>query len=170
MKYLKFTYVDAKTGISVASEPSLNGTIFPKIEGITFAWARESNYPTLVPEFFGTCPNTSFTQVDGVLGIFVEADFNSMLADEMRARAEKALESSRMSRLEFMGLFSDSELIGIYSAAKSSPAIEVWLDKLKLADSVALGDSRVQSGLNGLVEAGLLTSTRVDQIKKGVPL
>ena len=167
MKYLKFTYVDAVTGISVATEPALNGTKFPLVDGLEFAWARESAYPTLVPEFFGTCPDSSFTQVEGVLGIFVEADVNSMFADEMRARAEKALEASRMTRLEFMSLFTEAELIAIYGAAKLSPAIEVWLDKLKLADSVALGDARVQSGLNGLVEAGLLTATRVDQIKKG---
>lgn len=86
MQYLKFTYVDALTGISIATEPALNGTKFPDVPGIEFAWARESAYPTPTPEFFGTCPDASPTQVDGVLGVFVESDWEQMRLDEMRAR------------------------------------------------------------------------------------
>ena len=54
MKHLKFTYVDAITGVSVAAEPALNGTKFPAVPGLAFVWARESAYPTPVPEFFGS--------------------------------------------------------------------------------------------------------------------
>lgn len=86
MKYLKFTYVDAVTGVSVASEPARNGPVFPPIIGLEFAWARESAYPTTVPEFFGICPDASDTQIDGVLGLFVESDWEQMRIDEMNAR------------------------------------------------------------------------------------
>lgn len=86
MKYLKFTYVDATTGVSVAAEPAMHGTKFPPVPDLAFVWARESAYPTPVPEFFGTCPDASPTQVDGVLGVFVESDWDQMQADEMRAR------------------------------------------------------------------------------------
>lgn len=86
MKYLKFTYVDAKTGISIASEPAANGPVFPDVAGLTFEWARESQYPTDVPEFFGTCPDKSATQVDGVLGVYSQDDYDTMRADETRAR------------------------------------------------------------------------------------
>jgi hypothetical protein len=87
MKYIKFTYVDAVTGVSVAAEPAMNGTKFPEVPGLQFVWARESAYPTEVPEFFGTCPDDSPTQADGVLGVFVGVDFASMQADEMNARS-----------------------------------------------------------------------------------
>ena len=86
MKHLKFTYVDAITGVSVAAEPAMNGTKFPAVPGLAFAWARESQYPAPVPEFFGTCPDASPTQVDGVLGVFSQSDWEQMQADEMRAR------------------------------------------------------------------------------------
>ena len=86
MKYLKFTYVDAVTGISIASEPAANGPVFPPVTGLEFVWARESRYPTDVPEFFGTCPDGSDTQVDGVLGVYLQADWETMRDDEMRAR------------------------------------------------------------------------------------
>lgn len=86
MKFLKFTYVDAMTGISIASEPAANGPVFPPVAGLEYAWARESRYPTDVPEFFGTCPDSSDTQIDGVLGVFSEGDWESMRADEMAAR------------------------------------------------------------------------------------
>ena len=44
MKYLKFTYVDAVTGISIASHPAANGPVFPPVAGLEFAWARESRF------------------------------------------------------------------------------------------------------------------------------
>lgn len=52
MKHIKFTYVDAITGISVAKQPAANGPV-PPVAGLEFAWARRA-YPTDVPEFFGT--------------------------------------------------------------------------------------------------------------------
>jgi len=97
MKHLKFTYVDATTGVSVAAEPAMNGTKFPAVPGLAFAWARESAYPTPVPEFFGTCPDASPTQVDGVLGVFSQSDWDQMQADEMRARPDP--ESKRIAAL-----------------------------------------------------------------------
>lgn len=87
MKHIKFTYVDAVTGMPVSAEPAMNGTKFPDVPGLEFAWARESAYPTPAPEFFGTCPDDSSTQVDGVLGVFVESDWEQMRLDEMRARS-----------------------------------------------------------------------------------
>lgn len=86
MQYLKFTYVDAVTGISIASEPAANGPVFPPVVGLEFAWARTSRYPTDVPEFFGACPDDAATQVDGVLGVYSQADWEQMREDEMRAR------------------------------------------------------------------------------------
>ena len=86
MKHIKFTYVDALTGISIASHPAANGPVFPPVGGLEFAWARESRYPTDVPEFFGTCPDESDTQIDGVLGVYSQADWETMRADEMAAR------------------------------------------------------------------------------------
>ena len=86
MKYIKFTYVDAITSISVAKQPATNGPVFPNVDGLEFAWARESRYPTDVPEFFGTCPDDADTQVDGVLGVYLQVDWETMRADEMWAR------------------------------------------------------------------------------------
>lgn len=102
MKHLKFTYVDAVTGVSVAAEPALNGTKFPPVPGLAFAWARESAYPTPVPEFFGTCPDASHTQVDGVLGVFCESDWLQMQADEMNRRPSDRdrAKAERQSKVE----------------------------------------------------------------------
>ena len=86
MKYIKFTYVDSRTGISVASHPAENGPAFPAVDGLTFEWARESAYPTPVPEFFGTCTDSAFTMIDGVLDVLSQADYGNLRADELRAR------------------------------------------------------------------------------------
>ena len=114
MQYLKFTYVDAVTGISIASEPAANGPVFPPVAGLEFAWARESRYPTDVPEFFGTCPNDADTQIDGVLGVYVQADWEQMREDEMRARNPVPKQvTMRQARLELLkrGLLDDVEAV-----------------------------------------------------------
>jgi hypothetical protein len=103
MKYLKFTYVDLLTGISVAKTPAMNGTKFPDVAGLTFVWAQESAYPTPIPSFFGTCPDTADTNVEGVLAVLNEADYVNFLADEMRARDKtpKAV-TMRQARLQLL--------------------------------------------------------------------
>ena len=114
MKYLKFTYVDAVTGISIASEPAANGPVFPPVAGLEFAWARESQYPTDVPEFFGTCPDDSNVQIDGVLGVYVQADWETMRADEMWARNPVPQQvTMRQARLALLnaGLLDNVEVV-----------------------------------------------------------
>ena len=86
MKYIQYTYVDAVTGISIAAQPAANGPAHPEVNGLEFVWARESAYPTNVPEFFGTCPDSSDIDIDGVTGEFIETDWLQMQADEMNAR------------------------------------------------------------------------------------
>lgn len=67
MKNIKFTYVDSVTQISVEKEPSKNGPQFPKIKGIKYSFARESQYPTQVPHFIGTCDNDADLSIDGFI-------------------------------------------------------------------------------------------------------
>ena len=114
MKYIKFTYVDAVTGISITSEPAQNGPVFPPVAGLEFSWARESHYPTDMPEFFGTCPDDSDTQVDGVLGGYVQQDWETMREDEMRARNPVPQQvTMRQARLALLsaGLLDDVEMV-----------------------------------------------------------
>ena len=114
MQHIKFTYVDAVTGISVAKQPTTNGPVFPTVGGLEFAWARESQYPTDVPEFFGTCPEDADTQVDGVLGVYSQADWETMREDEMRARDPVPQQvTMRQARLALLsaGLLDDVEMV-----------------------------------------------------------
>ena len=129
MKYIKFTYVDTITGISVASQPAFNGAKFPDVPALEFVWARESRYPTDVPEFFGTCPDASPTQVDGVLGVFVQADWEQMRADEMAARSPVPQQvTMRKARLALLGagLLSsiDAAIAALPSPQKEEAQIE----------------------------------------------
>ncbi|WP_243433611.1 hypothetical protein, partial [Pseudomonas sp. 78_B] len=106
--------VDAVTGISVAKQPATNGPVFPDIPGLEYHWARESRYPTDVPEFFGTCSDDADTQVDGVLGVYLQADWETMRDDEMRARNPVPQHvTMRQARLALLnaGLLDDVEAV-----------------------------------------------------------
>lgn len=93
MKYLKFTYVDAVTGIPVTAAPAANGPTFPAVPGIEFAWARESQYPTPIPEFFGTCPDETNATAPGVLAEMTQQEWEAARTDEMSIRAQRLMQS-----------------------------------------------------------------------------
>ena len=147
MKYIKFTYVDAVTGISIAKQPATNGPVFPNVEGLTFHWARESRYPTDVPEFFGTCPDDSDTQVDGVLGVDLQVDWETMREDEMRARGPQTQFEKDQSRYTKRAAVKD-ELLA-YMAADNMSRVRsgVWT----VADLTSLLDDPAVVAANSLM-------------------
>lgn len=112
MKYITFTYVDAATGAPVTDAPASNGPAFPSVIGLEFAWARESRYPTETPEFFGTCPDDADIAVPGVLRELSVEDFESMRADEMRARIPQSV-TMRQARLALLnaGFLDDVDAV-----------------------------------------------------------
>ena len=86
----------------------------------------------------------------------------------MQADGVQVAPSRELSRLEFMDLFTEKELAGIYQAAKSNALIEVWLDKLKVTESIDLSNPRVQKNIDALVAAQLISPERAEQIKAGI--
>jgi len=76
----------------------------------------------------------------------------------------------RVTKLEYMNRFTDTELATIYSAAKVSVLVEVWLAKFNAATpeadgtSVDLDDPRTVSGLHALEDGGLIGTGRAAEI------
>ena len=79
----------------------------------------------------------------------------------------------RLTKLEFLGLLTDEEYVGILMAAKQSVQIEAWIEKMKLATpeadgtSVDLDDPRTQGGVQALEVVGLLAAGRAEVILNG---
>jgi hypothetical protein len=69
-----------------------------------------------------------------------------------------------LTKLAYMNRFTDTELAGIYTAAKSVVQIEVWLDKFKLAEEINLDDPSTIAGVQALEAAGLLIAGRAAEI------
>lgn len=69
-----------------------------------------------------------------------------------------------LSKLEFMNRLTDAEMAGIYTAAKSSVAVEIWLEKFKLATEINLDDPAVMAGLQAMEAAGLIAAGRAAEI------
>lgn len=112
MKYLQYTYVDAVTGISTETEPAKNGPAMPAVDGLVFQWARESQYPTLTPGFFGTCPDDSFDMIDGVKQVLSQEDYEQMWRDEMSVRSVKTV-SMAQARQQLL-------VLGVYDQVNSA--------------------------------------------------
>jgi len=69
-----------------------------------------------------------------------------------------------LTKLNYMNRFTDAELAGIYTAAKSVIQVEVWLEKFKAATDVDLDDPRTQGGVHALEAAGLIGEGRANEI------
>ncbi len=107
--------------------------------------------------------------VDLFPGLSDEEVMEKLEAERVKNTEGQPVAASRtLSRLEFMDLFTEEELAGIYTAAKSNALIEVWLDKLKVTDAVDLGNARVQKNIDALVAAQLISPERAEQIKAGI--
>lgn len=71
---------------------------------------------------------------------------------------------STLSKLDYMGRFTDVELATIYSAAKTAVQIEVWLEKFKLSSDIDLKDPRTIAGVQALEAVGVLAPGRAVEI------
>lgn len=76
----------------------------------------------------------------------------------------KEVVNNMLTRLEFMNLFTDSELAAIYTSAKNNVSMEIFLDKLKLAENVDLDNPSVLATLDALETSGVLTTARKEAI------
>jgi len=69
-----------------------------------------------------------------------------------------------ITKLAFMNRFTMEELAAIYTAAKTEVMVEVFMDRLKLAEYVDVTDPQTRAGLQALAASGLLTEARVQEI------
>jgi len=112
-------------------------------------------------------PETAYLKADNVT-----VSAKALTAAEQKARKAGAggkLPSPPrppITKLEFMSLFTDAELAGIFTAAKSNVAMEVWVEKLKAATQVHLDNPATIAGVKALEAATLLKAGRAAVILK----
>lgn len=87
------------------------------------------------------------------------------IAEQQAAQAQSTEPSSRvLTKLQFLNRFTNEELAAVYTAAKTNVLVEVFLDKLKLAQEINLDDPQTVGGLQALAAAGLLSEARVQEV------
>lgn len=88
-----------------------------------------------------------------------------LVAEEVATQEPTSL--GQISKLAYMERFSDAELAAIYGAAKVSLAVEVWMEKFKLAEFIDLADPRTLAGLQALESNGLIGTGRALEVLHG---
>jgi len=66
--------------------------------------------------------------------------------------------------LEFIERFAEAEQLAIKAASRTNDALDLWFDKLRAAQVVVADDPRTVAGMKALVDAGLITAARRDEI------
>ena len=88
----------------------------------------------------------------------------ALIAVEQAAQVEASPPQKVITKLAFMNRFTMEELAAIYTAAKTEVMVEVFLDKLKIAEEVNLAEAQTIGGLQALAASGLLTEARVQEV------
>ncbi|MBM3273243.1 hypothetical protein FJY94_08415 [Candidatus Kaiserbacteria bacterium] len=98
--------------------------------------------------------------IDRFPGKSDEAVLAVILAEQAAQLPAAPVPQKVITQLAFMNRFTLEELAAIYTAAKTDVMVEVFLDKLKLAEAVNLNDAQTIAGLQILAASGLLTEAR----------
>lgn len=95
---IKFTYVDAITGVSMIDAPCANGPVLPHVPGIAIEFGNESEWPCDVPIFYGHCTAGSDPTSPGVIDVLTQEIFDNSRSAEMGRRAEIATAAIQAAR------------------------------------------------------------------------
>lgn len=90
----------------------------------------------------------------------------ALIASEQAAQVEASPPQKVITKLQFLNRFTNEELAAVYTAAKTNVLIEVFMDKLKLAQEVNLDDPQTVGGLQALAAARLLSEARAQEVLK----
>lgn len=84
--FIRYTYVDHVTKKPVTIEPAKSGPAAPELPGLIFGFALESQYPTDVPMFYGTCKDGTPIDTPGILEVLTQDQYNAARTAEMTTR------------------------------------------------------------------------------------
>jgi hypothetical protein len=121
-------------------------------EAVIAGRQTDSSPPAHGPKTVGQ-PFPNWTGVEWVMAVYAEPP------------APVPVPTQRiLTKLEYMNRFTDAELAGIYTAAKTVVAVEIWLEKFKLASEINLDDPITIAGLQAMEAATLLATGRSQEI------
>lgn len=69
-----------------------------------------------------------------------------------------------LTSLQFMDRFTETEQLAIVAVTMASPQVKLWYDKMIAATEIVLADPRLTYGLQSLVDGGLISQARMDEI------
>lgn len=69
-----------------------------------------------------------------------------------------------ISKVAFRFRLTDTEYVGILSAAKTDVEVAAWLETFNMSVTIDLDSQRTKDGVQNLVSKNLLTETRADEI------
>ena len=95
--YIIVTHVDSLTKLPVDIAPLSNGPAFPDVKGLELDWWNQSEWPTDMPLFYGTCDDDAVLDVPGVIGAISEEDFLAKRESERDSFAKQEAERELQS-------------------------------------------------------------------------
>lgn len=70
----------------------------------------------------------------------------------------------QFTALEMLDLFTEAEQLAVVNATMTNAAVKLWYDRMIAATYITYQDPRTEGGLQALVDSGLLTQVRKDEI------
>lgn len=123
--YVAFTNVDDKTGVPVNEQPCTTAPSLPKVNGLVYDFALESQYPTPIPTLYGTVPEEAGLDWPGFIAVYTEDEYDAAKITEMETRVHLAKVSATQRVLQS---FNEdvARLVGFRSPAETTATTVLW--------------------------------------------
>lgn len=114
------THVDSKTKIACDKAPMAHGPAYPEVDGLSVEFSNSTAWPTDKPLFYGICADTANTNLDGVVKVLTDEEYeaarfheNDMKSWQVRQQRDKLL----VENVDSMNILRWNELTAEQQAA-----------------------------------------------------
>lgn len=178
MKYIQYTHVDEITRKSVFDAVAVNGSSPPGISGLSYEFGLESRFPTATPVYYGSCPDDSDVEIDGILAVITKDEFDATYAQELEDRVDavRGLINQERDRRIDAGVMFKSKLFQTKQADRENisarfaeaalavmqgkqPGDYFWRDPVKPHGWLAADNTGVGMDAHEMIEFGHAAST-----------
>ena len=138
-------------------------------DGVRIAEVTDYAFPVSPPLYWidvpdGVDASTHHLTMDGAVVLTPEPPTEPQLSWGGQSIPVTNMAPTSITPLEFIDRFTEAEQLAIVTATMTNPVVKLWYDKLLAAQSVVFADPRLSAGLDGLVDAGLITAERKAEI------
>lgn len=146
-------------------DPQMNEDIIVAPNG--WSVSGKGSYATLVCPSFSAYPTMVVIEDDGRMRVKSPVAGLAECEAFINAQPEAPSKLIQLSKVDFLGLFADAELVNLKAKEQADPVVGVFWEQFRASDYIRLDDPRTIKGITALEATNNLPVGRSAQILAG---